>query len=294
MDIDWKRPCRIYHRSFQTAHQQPTLITVIITDDTRSNAVLAKFMVACKTFLQAMSSKEHPIVLFIDDIQWMDEGSKPLIQLLLRAQGLPNVMMIFAYRDEDQETVSDILNDIRDEQEHTTLQLLDIALHNLEVQSVHELVAAKIGNASAGTEELGNLIVTKTRGNPFHVVQFIQVLQREELLMYNPDTTLWEFDVDRIQREMMVSDTVAELLAVKTRRLPRHAQDCLKIASFLGYRFREDLLSLSYEFAGQSHRQEWQWSRHYTFTRTISVFVVASSAKGGIYREDQSWISVQP
>jgi predicted ATPase len=45
--------------------------------DTRSNAVLAKFMVACKTFLQAMSSKEHPIVLFIDDIQWMDEGSKP-------------------------------------------------------------------------------------------------------------------------------------------------------------------------------------------------------------------------
>jgi predicted ATPase len=212
--------------------------------DTRSNAVLAKFMVACKTFLQAMSSKEHPIVLFIDDIQWMDEGSKPLIQLLLKAQGLPNVMMIFAYRDEDQDSVSDILNDMRDEQEHTTLELVDIALHNLEVQSVHELVAARIGKASAGAEELGNLIVTKTRGNPFHVVQFIQVLQQEGLLIYNPETTLWEFDVDRIQRDMMVSDTIAELLAVKMRRLPQQVQDCLKIASLLGYRFREVPLSL--------------------------------------------------
>jgi predicted ATPase len=144
---------------------------------TRSNAVLAKFIVACKTFLQAMSSPEHPIVVFIDDIQWMDEGSKPLLRLLLRAQGLPNVMMIFAYRDEDDDIVSDILNDIREEHEHTTLDLLDISLQNLDVQSVHELVAARIGTASARTEELGNLIVTKTRGNPFHVVQFIQVLQ---------------------------------------------------------------------------------------------------------------------
>ena len=58
------------------------------TTDTRNNAVLANFVVACKTFLQAMSSNKHPIVLFIDDIQWMDEGSKPLIRLLLRAQGL--------------------------------------------------------------------------------------------------------------------------------------------------------------------------------------------------------------
>jgi hypothetical protein len=69
----------------------------------------------------------------------------------------------------------------------------------------------------AGAEELGNLVVTKTGGNPFHVVQFIQVLQREGLLMHNPETTLWEYDVDRIQREMMVSETVAELLAVKMR-----------------------------------------------------------------------------
>ena len=98
--------------------------------------------------------------------------------------------------------------------------------------------------ASGGTEELGNLIVTKTRGNPFHVVQFIQVIQREGLLRYNPDTTLWEFDVDEIQSEMMVSETIAELLAVKMRRLPQQVQDCLKIASLLGFRFREDLLAL--------------------------------------------------
>jgi predicted ATPase len=211
---------------------------------TRSNAVLVKFMVACKTFLQAMSSKKHPIVLFVDDIQLMDEGSKPLIRLLMSAQGLSNIMMIFAYRDEDQDAVSRILNDSTDQQEHTDLHLLDIKLQNLEVQSVHELVAARIRPASAGTEELGNLIVTKTMGNPFHVVQFIQVLQQEKLLMYNPDTTFWEFDIDQIQREMMVSETIADLLAVKMRRLPKQVQDCLKIASLLGYYFRDDLLLL--------------------------------------------------
>ena len=74
---------------------------------------------------------------------------------------------------------------MKDEQEHTTLKLQDIALQNLEVQSVRELVAAMIGSAS-GEQKLCNLIVTKTRGNPFHVVQFIQVIQREGLLSTIP------------------------------------------------------------------------------------------------------------
>ena len=204
--------------------------------DIRNEAVLAKFKVACKVFLHTMASDKHPLVFFIDDIQWMDEGSSQLMTILLNDPDLKNVMMILAYRDEESIGEIDIL------MEESKLDMLDIPLQNLQAEAVHQIIYEIIGSSSAETKELSDLIAQRTGGNPFHVIQFVEVIQREGLLIYDAGTTSWEFNVDQIQSEFLVSETLADLLALRMRRLPTGVQEALKIASLVGFRFREDII----------------------------------------------------
>ena len=203
--------------------------------DTRNDAAFAQFKVACKIFLHAMSSDKHRIVLFIDDIQWMDEGSRRLIGLLLNDPELKNVMLILAYRDEEASSVADTL-------EKTMVDMLDIQLQNLQAGAVYQLICEILGSSSAKIKELSDVVALKTRGNPFHVIHAVDAIRREKLLIYDVDVASWVFDVDEIQRELMVSEDLADLLALKMRRLPSGVQETLKVASLLGFQFREDLL----------------------------------------------------
>ncbi|KAI2513704.1 hypothetical protein MHU86_844 [Fragilaria crotonensis] len=93
----------------------------------RNVAAYSKFKVAIKTFLQAVSCDEHPIVLFIDDVQWMDEDSRKLIEVLLHDQELSNIMIILAYRDEESASVADIFDQMK-----SNGDALDLSLDNLD------------------------------------------------------------------------------------------------------------------------------------------------------------------
>jgi histidine kinase len=197
----------------------------------------AKFMVACKSFLKAMSSKEHPIVLFIDDIQWMDHGSKQLLSFLMNDHELTNIMIVLAYRDEEENAIAEFLQEVR-----SFPNVTDIGISNLDVDAVNNLISEIVGSKTSSTEELSNVVATKTRGNPFHIKQFLGIIQREGLMTYKNETSNWLFDVDEIQRRVMVSETLADLLAIRVKRLPKDVQECLKIAALLGYRFDEALV----------------------------------------------------
>jgi predicted ATPase len=203
--------------------------------DIRNEAAFAKFKVACKVFLHAMSSDKHPIVLFIDDIQWMDGGSRQLIALLLNDAELKNVMLVLAYRDEDANCEIDIL------MEESDVAMLDIPLQNISAGDVHEFVCEMIGSSSAD-KELSHLVELKTGGNPFHMIQFVEFIQREGLMIYDAASSSWQYDVDEIQKEIMVPESLADLLALKIWRLPFEVQETLKVASLIGFQFREDVL----------------------------------------------------
>ncbi|KAI2510539.1 hypothetical protein MHU86_3807 [Fragilaria crotonensis] len=203
----------------------------------RNVAAYSKFKMAFKTFLQAVSCDKHPIVLFIDDVQWMDEDSRKLIEVLLHDQELSNIMIILAYRDEESASAADIFDEMK-----SNKCTLDLALQNLDTKGVFELTSSIIGSSSSSTNELSNLITRKTMGNPYHVTKLLEFLQWEGLLVQNPKTGSWEFDVDKIQREVTISVGLAEILAKEVQSLPSGVQQSLKIASLIGYRFTEDLV----------------------------------------------------
>lgn len=125
--------------------------------DILAESSLAKFKVACKTFLQAVSSDDHPVVLFIDDIQWMDVGSRQLLELFLGDAELKNVLLILAYRDEEAEPATSIFRD-----KHN---LIDIPLSKLDSVAIHQMVCTATGSDSESLRGLSVLTEERSRGN---------------------------------------------------------------------------------------------------------------------------------
>jgi histidine kinase len=207
--------------------------------DVQNTAMFSTFKDACKCFLQAMSCADHPIVLFIDDIQWMDESSKKLITFLWNDRDISGIMLILAYRDEDTSNLSHVLSQLDSEDE-----VLNIGIKNLDVNDINILVKSLIGSSSkSANQALSKVFKFKTGGNPFHLIQIIQFAKDEGLLSYNVETKFWDFDVEAIQTQIMVSETLADLLTKKILILPHEVQESLKIASLLGFRFREDMMA---------------------------------------------------
>lgn len=118
---------------------------------------LAKFKDACKTFLQAVASDDHPLVLFIDDIQWMDVGSMQLLELFVSDVELKNVLLILAYRDEEAEVATSIFRD-----DHS---LVDIPLKKVDSVAIHQMVCTATGSSSESLRELSVLTEQRSRGN---------------------------------------------------------------------------------------------------------------------------------
>ena len=100
-----------------------------------------------------MSSEEHPIVFFIDDIQWMDHGSKKILSFLLSDHELTNIMFVLAYRDEEEDVIDAFLQEVR-----SFPNVLDIGLCNLDVDEVHSLISSIIGSRTSSTKELCKIV----------------------------------------------------------------------------------------------------------------------------------------
>lgn len=198
----------------------------------RQNVTLPAFQVACKTFLHAMASPSHSIVLFFDDIQWMDNDSRNLFDLFLRDSDLMNVLFVFAYREEEASIIEGVFDDCNG--------VVDIQLANLDSSTVHEMVTAIAGMTSEKMQELSWLISRRTEGNPFYIIQFLKVVQEEGLVSVDR-TGCWVFDIDLIQREIMIADGLL-LDRRRIQRLPSDLKEALKIASLLGYCFDETIL----------------------------------------------------
>lgn len=148
-----------------------TGITPFLTDqlnynrdfDVRDESALGKFITACKTFLQSMTSGRYPAVLFLDDVQWMDDGSRMLLEALIQDRhNLPHVLLILTYRDEEPQQVQGLLLQAKCAQQQ---DILDLGLSTLSSEAVHQLITSLLGPSSDEIKALSDLITVKTGGN---------------------------------------------------------------------------------------------------------------------------------
>ncbi|MEJ6481385.1 AAA family ATPase [Nostoc punctiforme UO1] len=207
-----------------------------------------------KEFIQVFTQKEHPLVIFLDDLQWADSATLNLIQLLITDTDSKHLLFIGAYRDNEVNAAHPLIQKIEEIKNADTV-VNNIVLQPLNLENVTQLVEETLQVAEVNHDiessifdnkiiHLSELIYNKTGGNPFFITQLIQALNQEDLLKFDFIKAQWQWSLKDIQAIGITDKNVVELVASRVEKLPKFTQDVLKLAACVGDRFSLDVLSI--------------------------------------------------
>ncbi|WP_437850541.1 AAA family ATPase [Sorangium sp. So ce363] len=202
----------------------------------------SRLLATLQRFLAACGWKEHPVALFLDDLQWADAGSLLLLEQLATLPGDAHLLVIGAYRDNEVGPAHPLRLTLADVQKRG-VAISELVLAPLSAAHVGALVAEAVHSPEAQVEPLSQLVYEKTGGNPFFVLQFLIALHEEGLITFDADEGAWRWDIAAI-RDKGFTDNVVELMVGKLKRLSAPAQDALKLAACLGSSVDLDTLAI--------------------------------------------------
>ena len=193
-------------------------------------------------FIGVFTHQSHPLVLFLDDLQWADSASLNLMQLLVGGSESQYLLLIGAYRDNEVNPTHPLMQAI-EQIEKTGTPVHHIVLQPLDLGNVYELIADTL-TANDKVKLLAELIFHKTGGNPFFITQLLQALYQENLLHFEFSSGSWQWDLAEIQAIGITDKSVVELVASRIEKLPETTQQVLKLAACIGDTFSLDVLSI--------------------------------------------------
>ncbi|MEG4860337.1 AAA family ATPase [Microcoleus sp. K1-B6] len=202
-----------------------------------------------KEFMNVFAQAEHPLVLFLDDLQWADLASLKLIQELVTDQDSRYFLLIGAYRDNEVNLTHPLVQTVEKIQQ-TGAAVHHIILPCLDLSSVTELVGDTLGNQTENLKSLTQLIFNKTGGNPFFLTQLLSTIHSEQLLVFDFNVGAWQWDITEIEAAGIADYSVVELVARNLQQLPEETQQVLKLAACMGNRFSLENLAIVTEKSG--------------------------------------------
>jgi predicted ATPase/signal transduction histidine kinase len=191
-----------------------------------------RFHLVFRRFLGAFATADHPLALFLDDLQWLDTATLGLLQHLITDPDVRHVLLIGAYRDNEVSASHPLMRTlaaIREAGGRTT----EVVLAPLRLDDIERLVADSLRCPWNFAAPLALLIHEKTGGNSFFAIQLLTSLAEEGLLQFDRDALAWIWNLDRI-RTKGYSGNVVDLMVVKLRRLHRRTQTRLQQLACLG------------------------------------------------------------
>src|SRR6266481_2311843 len=191
-----------------------------------------RFQLVFRRFLSAFAKPEHPLALFLDDLQWLDPATLELLERLMTDPNVRYLMLVGAYRDNEVSS-SHPLTQTLDAIRKAGARMQEIVLAPLRIDDVGRLVADALHGERGAAQPLAQLVHEKTSGNPFFAIQFLTALADEVLLRFDPDAAAWIWDLARI-RAKGYTDNVVVLMAGKLKRLSGTTQEALKQLACLG------------------------------------------------------------
>ncbi|MDJ1182472.1 trifunctional serine/threonine-protein kinase/ATP-binding protein/sensor histidine kinase [Roseofilum casamattae] len=204
-------------------------------------AAQTRFKLLFQKFIAVFATPEHPLVLFLDDLQWADSASLNLIAILME-DNAGSLLAIGAYRDNEVFPAHPLMLMLAD-LEKQRANLSTITLPALSPDSINLWVAETLNCSLDSAQPLTELLYQKAKGNPFFTAQFLKGLHEDGLIFFNQEVIGWEFDLPQMQNTTLAEDVV-EFMAERLQKLPRGAQDILKFAACLGNRFTLESLAV--------------------------------------------------
>jgi predicted ATPase/signal transduction histidine kinase/GAF domain-containing protein len=204
-----------------------------------------RFQMVFRRFLGVFAHEEHPLALFLDDLQWMDSATLDLLEHLVTHSEVRHLLLVAAYRDNEvgpSHPLMRTLESIR----NTNARVHEIVLAPLGLSDVGRLIADALHCKPERARPLAQLVYEKTEGNPFFAIQFLIALADEGLLAFDSAAAAWVWDLNRIGAKHY-TDNVVDLMVRKIKRLPTTTQDALKHLGCLGNMAEIGTLSLVYQ-----------------------------------------------
>ncbi|MEG3895233.1 MULTISPECIES: AAA family ATPase [unclassified Microcoleus] len=216
------------------------------------SAAQNRFNLLFQKFIGVFTTKEHPLVMFLDDLQWADSASLNLMQVLIGQSEMGYLLLIGAYRDNEVSPVHPLMLTLGEIQK-TEAIVNTITLAPLSQANVNRLIADTLTCSAEMALPLTELIYQKTQGNPFFTTQFLKALYEDGLISFDftPPTPPyqggarggWQCDVSQV-RSLALTDDVVEFMAIQLQKLPEATQNVLKLAACIGNQFDLDTLAI--------------------------------------------------
>ena len=218
-----------------------------------------RFFILVQNFIAVFATKEHPLVLFLDDLQWSDIPSLNLMHHLVSAEGLGYFFIIGAYRDnavDASHPLSLTLSQIQKERFVENLQL-----EPLSAGAVNQIVADTLHYDEQETMPLSKVLFEKTAGNPFFTIELFRDLYERAIIRFNQQEGKWKWNMDEI-RMSENSDNVIEFLVTSQSRLKESTQQVIRLAACIGAIFDLNTLSIIHESTMEATAKELEEALH--------------------------------
>ena len=205
----------------------------------------SRFQSLLRRLVGVFARKEHPLVLVLEDLHWLDPASLDLLEHLIVAADLPYLLVVGTYRDNEidlNHPLMATLGSIRRVGSHVS----ELRLTSLGTTELVQLLVDCLHCEAERAIPLAQLIHNKTEGNPFFVRQFIASLAAEGLLAFDPVRLRWSWDVPGIESKGY-SDNVVDLLVSRLKSLAPKTVSALQLLACLGNFVDHDSIRIAAE-----------------------------------------------
>ncbi|MDB9511227.1 AAA family ATPase, partial [Kamptonema animale CS-326] len=199
-----------------------------------------RFNTVFLNFLQVFCQKAHPLVIFLDDLQWADSATLKLLEAIMSDRDLGYLMCIGAYRDREVDLDHPLIK-MRERLPEQGAIVNTIILTPLQLEEIVQLISDALHQDRENVKPLAELVAQKTSGNPFFINEFLKTLYQENLVKFDRAAKSWQWDIAQIEA-LGITDNVVDLMLEKLRKLSKATQQALYLAACIGNRF--DLTTL--------------------------------------------------
>lgn len=189
-----------------------------------------------QNFIRIFAQTEHPLVIFLDDLQWADRASLKLLQILATTSDQQSLLLIGAYRNNEVSSTHPIMHMVESIQKANGI-ISQLYLSPLNLTDITQFTANALHCSMITALPLAELIQQKTEGNPFFMNEFLKSLYDEKLIRFDHHSRQWQWSITQIQ-DQGITDNVVLLMTAKIQRLHDRTQRLLQIASCIGNQFR--------------------------------------------------------
>jgi PAS domain S-box-containing protein len=216
-----------------------------------------RFQLVFRRFIAVFARPEHPLALFLDDLQWLDAATLDLLEHLLGRTDMQHLMLIGAYRDNEVNPAHPLMRKLEAIRQADG-KVQEIVLAPLTHKDLEQLIRDSLHCDPGPSISLAQLLHEKTAGNPFFAIQFLSSLAEEGLLTFDHGEARWSWDLKRIHTKGY-TDNVVDLMVAKLGRLPAETQTALQRFACLGNTAAFAMLSMIFENGDEEmHARLWE------------------------------------